>query len=484
MGDTTLPQLNRSFAITHQLISTTAHQRPIKVIQFGEGNFLRAFVDWTIQQMNNAHIFNGNVAVVQPIGQGRIQELAKQDYLYTVVLEGIQGGRQVQSHEVIDSIATGVSVNTQWQEYLALAENPDTQIIISNTTEAGIALDTQDNGQQVPPASFPSKLLHLLKRRFDKGLPGFLIVPCELIANNGDTLKQYLLTLVQQFGWPEEFAQWIEHDNIFVNTLVDRIVPGYPADRAVELEQEYGYIDRNMVKAEPFLLWVIAGDEQARNRVHELLPAAQLGIDLVTPESEVPYRERKVYLLNAPHTTLASVARLAGVQTVGQAMHDTEIRAFIEREMQEEIIPVLSLDREELEGFAAAVLERYDNPFVQHKLDAIGLNSVAKYAARCLPILEADIEQGRGLPERLVLALAGILVNYGKLAGNVNVTDDPKIVEVFAQAQGSDFVNQVLSNTELWGKDLTQIDGLVDLVNRDVDEIVHGNIRSLINKLS
>ncbi|PWG60276.1 tagaturonate reductase [Bifidobacterium catulorum] len=483
MTDNNLPVLNAEVAIDKGLTTADAAKRPIKVIQFGEGNFLRAFVDWTIQQLNDNDLFGGNVAIVQPIAQGRTKELAAQDNLYTVILEGLKNGEQVQSRELIDSIGKSLSAVDDWDEFLALADEPEAKIIISNTTEAGIALDDSDTAETVPPKSYPAKLIHLLKRRFDNGLPGFLIIPCELIADNGDTLKKYLLELAGRFGYGEDFKSWLENDNKFFNTLVDRIVPGYPRDRAEELWNELGYVDNNMVKAEPFLLWVIAGDAEA---IDEALPAKKLGIDLVTPESVKPYRERKVFLLNCPHTTLASVARLAGVATVGEAMNDEDVRPFIEKEMHEEIIPVLSLPEDELNRFAEAVLERYANPFVKHALDAIGLNSAAKYVTRCLPVLLNNVKDGHGLPKRLVLALSGLIYTYGGLAeGKVNVTDDPAVVAKFEEAAKSEnYAAAILADESVWGQDLTKVDGLVDAVAANLDAIKAEGMRPLIKALA
>ncbi|MBT1167189.1 tagaturonate reductase [Bifidobacterium simiarum] len=483
MAQNDLPVLNEEVALEKGLTTEEARKRPVKIIQFGEGNFLRAFVDWIVQQMNNNGLFNGNVAVVQPIAQGRAKEIEAQDDLYTVILEGLKNGEQVQSREVIDSIAKTLSAVADWDEFLALADDPDTEIIISNTTEAGIALDDADSSADiVPPKSYPAKLVQLLKRRFDKGLPGFLIIPCELIADNGTTLKADLIEQAKRYGYGEDFVEWIGSANKFCNTLVDRIVPGYPRDRAEELWNELGYVDNNMVKAEPFLLWVVSGDTEA---IDKALPAKQLGIDLVTPESVVPYRERKVFLLNCPHTTLASVARLAGVATVGEAMNDEDVRPFIEKEMAEEIIPVLSLPEDELKAFAAAVLERYANPFVKHALDSIALNSASKYVTRCLPVLLGNTKEGR-LPKRLVLALSGLLYTYGGFAeGKVAITDNPDTLAKFeAAAKSDDYVATILADASVWGQDLTEVEGLVDAVKANIESIKADGIRPLIKALA
>ncbi|MCI1984499.1 MAG: tagaturonate reductase [Bifidobacteriaceae bacterium] len=491
-----MEKLNAAIALEKQLTTQKALSRPIKVIQFGEGNFLRAFVDWTIQQLNNHDLFDGNVAIVQPLPQGRVKDLEAQDRLYTVVLEGLLGGKEIRSRELIDSVGKTVAVYDDWEGFLALADNPEARVIVSNTTEAGIALDDSDTVTSTPPKSYPAKLAHLLKRRYDKHLPGFLIIPCELIANNGVALKHALVQTAKRFGWGDDFVAWLDEENTFVSTLVDRIVPGYPRDDAEALWNEVGYEDDNLVKAEPFYLWVVAGDEAAQRTVQEVLPAQKLGINLVTTDAVQPYRERKVYLLNGPHTTLAQVARLSGFRTVGSAMKDPVMRAFIKNEMQEEIIPVLSLPKEELETFAHQVVERFDNPFIEHSLDSIGLNSASKFAVRLLPLLKANAEQRGVLPPRIVLALASLLYIYGGFSSRaassgeaslpeVAVQDSAEVAAQFAKAAGNEsFVHDALAFDSVWGSDLNEIAGLQEAVEADFQEMRSHGIQALVERLA
>ncbi|KAB8292665.1 tagaturonate reductase [Bifidobacterium avesanii] len=482
-----MEKLNVNVAIERGLTTADAANRPIKLIQFGEGNFLRAFVDWIVQQLNNNGLFNGNVAIVQPLPFGRVAELEKQNNLYTVILEGLKNGREVQSREVIDSVGKTVDPYQDFDAYLALADDPNTQIIISNTTEAGIALSDEDSADAKPAKSYPGKLAQLLKRRFDKGLPGFLIVPCELIADNGVALKKCLEETAEKFGYGEDFVKWLDEENTFVSTLVDRIVPGFPRDNAEALWDELGYRDDNMVKAEPFLLWAVAGSKEAQAKVDELIPAKRLGIDLVTADAVQPYRERKVYLLNGPHTTMAQVARLAGFTTVGEVMNDPTMRSFIEKEMHEDIIPVLTLPEDELNAFADAVCERYSNPFVKHALDSIGLNSVSKFTARLLPLVTANVEAGRGLPKRIVLALSALLATYGGLAEQpVNINDSDDVVARIqdAAADRATFVTNALGDASLWGSDLNGIEGLTEAVEANVAAIEQDGIQPLIDALA
>ncbi len=481
-----MEKLNVNVALEHGLTDAKAAGRPIRIIQFGEGNFLRAFVDWIVQQLNNTGAFDGNVAIVQPLPVGRVDQIGQQDNLYTVILEGLKNGKEVQSRELVDSIGTTVNPYEDFERYLALADDPNTSIIISNTTEAGIALSDEDRADATPSTSYPAKLAQLLKRRYDKGLPGFLIIPCELIGENGIKLKQCLVDIAGRFGWGEDFVNWIETENTFLCTLVDRIVPGYPKDDAVRLWGELGYRDDNMVKAEPFLLWVLAGDEKAKARLCELLPAQELGSGVVLCDDVQPYRERKVYLLNGPHTTMSQVARLAGFSTVGEVMNDSTMRSFIEHEMHEELIPVCALPEDELNMFADAVLERFSNPFVKHSLDSIALNSVSKFTARLLPALKRNIEQGRGVPQRIALALAGLLASYAGLAPvDVAINDGGDVVERLSRMSvDGDSIAAALADASLWGEDLTQLDGLLAQVADDVVAIANGGIRNLIEDLA
>ncbi|KFI52681.1 tagaturonate reductase [Bifidobacterium biavatii] len=491
-SEATPPQLNARYVLAHRLTTREAATRPIRVIQFGEGNFLRGFVDWMVQLLNEREpSFDGNVAIVQPLAGGRVAALEAQDRLYTVLLDGMLGGRDVQSRTVVDSIGATVNPYTDWERFLALADDPNASVIVSNTTEAGIALNDHDTPDLTPPASFPAKLTLLLERRWRRGLPGFLLLPCELIEANGDALRKAVVECANRFALPDAFIAWIEHDNVFASTLVDRITPGFPRDDAETIWRELGYRDDNMVKAEPFASWVIAGDERVRNAVTERFPVDRLGVGAILVPDVRPYRERKVRLLNAPHTTMALVARLAGFATVGEVVADPRMHAFVEREMNEEIIPVLSLPADELRTFAGQVIERFANPHMRHELDSIALNSAAKYAARVLPIVLENVRRGRGLPRRAVLALAGLLAVYGGFTPvAVAISDVPETLERFrssAAATHGDvraYVATVLADRTLWPEDLTAIDGLANLVADDVTAIANGRMQQLIDSLA
>lgn len=460
----------------------TAPTRPIRIIQFGEGNFLRAFLDWQVQQMNNAGLFNGSIAVVQPLATGRIADLETQDRLYTTLIEGIKDGEKYRKAEVNTSIAQTVNPYVDWDAYLGLADNPDARIVVSNTTEAGIALDDADTAETIPPKGFPAKLTHLLHRRFENKLPGFVIIPCELIDDNGVALKAAVHESARRFGFGDEFAAWIDAENTFCSSLVDRIVPGYPREQEQALWEEFGYEDHNIVKAEPFLLWVIEGPAW----VADVLPLQKAGISAIIATDLKPYHDRKVFLLNGPHTTMAALARLDGIETVGDVMADTDFRAFIEAEMNDDIMPVVDLPHGELVTFAHQVEERFENPYVHHSLDSIALNGVSKYTARLLPVVHANAAKGRPLPRRVVLALAGILYTYAGRGGEkAKPFDGPDVRAIFEAALTTDdYIGTILADKRLWGSDLTEIPGLAQLVRDDFASIETAGVRATIAALA
>lgn len=451
-----LQQLNHS--------SRKLPQYPTKVIQFGEGGFLRAFVDWQIQQMNQKDLFQGGVAVVQPIEKGMTSMLDAQDDLYTVLLEGKLNGEKIQEHEVIEAINETVRPYEDYQAYLDLAKNDDAEFIFSNTTEAGIAFDENDQLTDRPQNSYPGKLTALLYERFKLGKKGFQIIPCELINHNGDALKKIVLQYATLWNLGTDFVDWLNSENNFYSTLVDRIVPGYPRDRAAELEQEWGYRDNLIVKAEPFLIFVIEGDP----KLEKLLPLRAADLNVVVTDNMQPYRNRKVSLLNGPHTTMSPIARLAGIETVGQVMSDPDFYQFINDEMYEEIIPTVALPQDELTEYAEGVKERFENPYVKHELSSIALNSISKFRARLLPTFKRYAAARHQLPQRITLALAAYLKIY---AGKADFApqDTPEVIAEFAQLiKTNDYIHAALADTTLWGEDLTQYRGLAELVTQDI----------------
>ncbi|WP_207431617.1 tagaturonate reductase [Sabulibacter ruber] len=452
-------------------------QRPTKVVQFGEGNFLRGFVDWIIDILNEKTDFNGGVEIVQPLDKGIYQLLNKQDGLYHLVLEGIQDGNTVQDTRLITCVNHSLSPYAHYEEYLKLGENPDLEFIISNTTEAGIAFEPDDVNFDTTPGSFPGKLTALLYRRFthfagakDKALT---IIPCELIEKNGENLRTTVLQFAQHWNLPAEFVSWIENDTIFCNTLVDRIVPGFPKDTIKEIQQELGFEDNLVVKAEPFHLWVIEAPES----VAKAFPTEQADLQVKFVDDLTPYRTRKVRILNGAHTALVPVAYLQGLRTVREAVEDEKAGTFIKEAIFEEIIPTLDLSAEELNQFANDVIERFQNPFIRHELQSIALNSVSKYKVRVLPsVLEYQYRKGQ-LPQRLLHSLAALILFYkGEYNGEPTpVNDTPEVLDFFQAAwqrnSAAETVQVVLSNQEFWGTDLTQVEGLEALVNQELEAL-------------
>jgi len=454
-------------------------RRPIKVLQFGEGNFLRGFVDWIIDVLNEKTGFNGYVQVVQPRDRSRsiIEALQQQDGLYHVLLNGIQNGKATQEKRLITCIAGALNPYDNYEAYLKYGENPDLRFIFSNTTEAGIMYDAQDTSIDTIPGSFPGKLTALLYRRFrhfggaaDKGLS---IIPTELIENNGDTLRHIVLQYAQTWNLFPEFSGWIKEHTIFCNTLVDRIVPGYPQDTIQEVQQELGYADKLVVTAEPYHLLVI----EAPASVQQAFPADKAGLQVKFVSDLSPYRTRKVRILNGTHTALVPVAYLEGLRTVQEAVEDEQTGEFIKEVIFNEIIPTLDLPEGELQQFANDVLDRFRNPFIRHELISIALNAVTKYKVRVLPSVLAYKERKGRLPEKLLHALAALILFYkGEWNGIIiPLNDAPAVLSFFAEAwkkeSAAEVVAAVLSNKDLWGTDLTLVEGLPELVTTHLQHL-------------
>ncbi|MBR9919380.1 MAG: tagaturonate reductase [Bacteroidetes bacterium] len=464
---------------------------PVKVLQFGEGNFLRAFVDWIIDRMNKTSDFNAGVSVVQPIDRGLIHLLQEQDHLYTLYLKGIRDGKVLSEHEIISCIQRSINPYSDLDMYLAEAENPDLRFIISNTTEAGIAYDANDRPDKGTPNTFPAKLAILLYNRFrhfegaaDKG---FIIIPCELIESNGDNLKKIILQYADDWGWEPAFAEWLESSNTFCNTLVDRIVPGYPKDRIHAIWEELGYKDNLVVEGEQFHLWVIEAPES----VQKEFPADEAGLNVVFTDDQTPYRTRKVRILNGAHTSMVPVGILYGMETVRESVEDEVMGAWINKTIFEEIVPTLDLPQEELEKFANDVLDRFRNPFIKHYLISIALNSTSKFKTRALPSLLEYQKRKGSLPKRLVLALAALIRFYkGTWVGNeIPLKDDADMLEFFSglwndfdtgKINREELVEKVLANKSIWKQDLNKVDGLHALTVASLTEVHEGRLEELL----
>ena len=444
-----------------------------KVIQFGEGNFLRAFIEWIIWKTNQKTDFDASVVIVQPIDRGMVDMLNEQDCLYHLNLQGLDKGQPVDSVDMIDVVSRGINPYRDFDEYMKLAEQPQMRFIISNTTEAGIAFDPDCKLSDKPALSYPGKLTQLLYHRFEyfKGdmSKGFIIFPCELIFENGKHLKECIRQYIDLWNLGEDFRNWFENACGVYSTLVDRIVPGYPRDTAPQLCERVGYQDNLLDKAEIFHLWVI----EAPKEVALEFPADKAGLNVLFVPSEAPYHERKVTLLNGPHTVLSPVGYLSGLNTVKECCEDPVIGKFVHKVMYEELLPTLNLPENELLQFAADVMDRFRNPFVKHFVTSIMLNSFPKFRTRDLPGIKTYLERKGELPAGLVLGLAAICTYYkGGKRGDDDIVpnDDPKIMDLLKDLWATGDVRQVaegvLGAEFIWDENLNEIPGLTRLLTK------------------
>lgn len=416
--------------------------RPVTILQFGSGNFLRGFADWMVQQANDAGLTNHGIAIAYATNRPgpRRDPLVDQDGLYHVCLEGIRAGRPARRIDLVDAVQQVIDPYHDYQAYQAVALSPDLQLVISNTTEAGIIWSEDDLGVR-PAASFPGQVAQLLHDRYlafgGDDEAGLSILCCELIEQNGETLRRYVVRHAEGAGWGEEFLAWLDRANHFYDTLVDRIVSGFPADDAAALYAEIGFEDRALVKGEFFSLWVIGGDPQIR----ELLPLDQLdlGVGFVPREEVGPFREKKVRVLNGCHTAMALLGLQLGHETVGEAFTDPDLRLLLTTMVETEILPTIPGEAEALRRFAAAILERFDNPYLKHRLADIALNSAAKWRARNLPVVLDRWAAGQEAPLS-VLSLAALLVLYSGHSARADFTprDEPDAVATVRDAYDPD----------------------------------------------
>lgn len=491
-----LPRLNGALLSSHPALFpapslTLGKDRPERVLQFGEGGFLRGFFDWMIHRLNTRGLFDGSVVVVQPLPSGLVSVLNEQNGIFTQILRGVQNGKIIEEREVITSISRGVFPQTDFETYLACAHYPLLRFVVSNTTEAGIACSPCDQFADRPPRSFPAKLTQFLFERFrhfkgakDKGL---IMLPCELIEYNGANLQRCVQETARKWQLEPAFTAWLGDSNVFCNTLVDRIVTGYPQDEADALALQLGYEDRLLNTGEIFHSWVIEGPESL---VKEL-PLADAGLNVTLTSDYSPYRDRKVRLLNGAHTAIALAAYLAGKDTVKECMDDPFISRFIARALREEIIPTLDLPLNDLTAFAASVSERFANPYVKHALLSISLNSTSKFIARILPSLKSYVNRRNTIPPRLSFSLAALIAFYrgtemcdGALIGHrsggneYRIQDSPAVLEFFRQQWSrpklptAELVRVVLSNQALWQENLAALPELADAVTVHLERLL------------
>jgi len=451
------------------------------ILQFGEGNFLRAFVDYCIQNLNEKTSFSGKVNVIQPLPSGKIEQLKKQKGKYHLYQEGVMAGKVIQEKLQINCIDQMVNPYQEFDNYLKLAENENLNFVFSNTTEAGIALEPSDIFEARPPKSFPGKLTRLLYHRFQKfdgdPLKVLHIIPCELINNNGNKLREIILELCDTWELREDFKSWIQK-NYFYNTIVDRIVPGFPKKDLEFYKKDLPFDDQLIVTCEPFFFWVIEGSKD----LLKIFPVDQLDNITVKVLPDIGiYRTRKVRILNGSHTTIVPVGLLHGTLTVSETLKDDFIKNFLSHTLFEEIIPSIEFDKKELEDYARSVLERFSNPFIIHQMESISLNSISKFKVRVLPSLLSYYYKIGKVPENLTFAFAALIYFYGKEVSKhpYPIKDDPQNISLFKEIWKENKIEKVvektLANSILWDQNLAEIDPLKDVLNQALNAIASNN---------
>ena len=460
---------------------------PEKVMQFGEGNFLRAFVDDFIDIANEKVGFNGKVVLVQPIAQGLTELINRQEGLYTLYLRGSEKGVRVDDRRVISAVSRCVNPYENWDAVLEAARSADLEIIVSNTTEAGIVYDADSTFDQVPPHSFPAKLTRVLYERFTAGQKGIVMLSCELIDNNGRELLKCVNRHIDDWGLGDGFRRWVNEENIFCSTLVDRIVPGRIRDpkEAEALAAANGYEDPLTDVGEVFGIWVIEGPDSLKDR----LPFKKAGVPVIVVPDVTPYKKRKVRILNGAHTGFVLGAYLAGYDIVRDCMQDGTVLGYMNRMLYDEVIPTLPLDKKDLEEFARAVQDRFNNPFVNHELMSISLNSTSKWRARNMPTFLDYVKEKGMLPPCLTTSFAAYIAFYSndvqaltdkglvcrRPKGNeYTVSDDRYVLEFYWNHRNDspeELVHAVMTNTEMWGQDLTETTGFEAEVVRILKQI-------------
>lgn len=474
---------------------------PVKVIQFGEGNFMRAFIDWMINELNAKGKFNGMVQQVQPIGQGLADMINAQDGLYTLILRGVKDGKVIEQEEVITCVKGCLNPYPQWDKVVEAFCGAEVRFLFSNTTEAGIAYSAEPYKDGVTPNTYPAKVTALLYKRFqafkgakDKGL---IVIPCELINKNGATLREYVLKYAQDWGFEKEFSDWVQNANFFVNTLVDRIVAGYPKAEIGTIIPRLGYDDKIVVSGEIFHFFVIEGPKE----LAEEIPFHKIGLDVVWTDDQSPYRTRKVRFLNGGHTSSITAALLGGLDLVDEMMDDKVYGKFVEKVFMDEVYHTVNLPDQEKKFFADSVIERFKNPFAGHRLMDISLNSTAKWEVRCLPSLLDYVKIKGALPKALTFSMASLIAFYnvekegdayiGKGRSNsYQVKDDADRLEAFAAAwaqcnKDKDYkklVSSILAKTDWWKMDLNTVPGMTDFVTESLTAIKTIGIRAAVKQ--
>lgn len=476
-----------------QLNKTTVGKEnlPAKILQFGEGNFLRAFVDWMIDKANQQGVMNHGITIVQPIPQGEAVKtiFERQDCLYHVYLEGIKSKQPVKEISLVKSVNDIINPYSEYEKYRQAFLSDELELIVSNTTEAGIRYEDGDDLTAKPPKSFPAKITALLHERFRKfnGDPakGLQIVCCELIEDNGSTLREFVLKHAAANNLSADFEKWLTQNCHFYDTLVDRIVPGFPKDTIDEVKAELGFDDNLVVKGEYFHVWAIGGDPIIR----EKLPLDKAGFNVLFMDDIRAFRAKKVRILNGAHTAMAQIGLLMGCETVREAFDTPIIEKFILQLVENEVLPAINEDQNELKAFAAKIVERFYNPYIKHYLRDISLNSLSKWETRDFPTVKDNFENLNRKTPLTTFSFAAMLVLYsGKSGANFEPRDTAEFVQFIQSSFNRNdirgWVQKVVNNHEMWTVNLTSVPHFADDVAQYASAILHNGIeKSLIEIL-
>ncbi len=461
---------------------------PIKILQFGEGNFLRAFVDWQIDKANEAGIMNHGVAIVQPIDKGMAGMLEQQDCLYHVYLEGVKDKKPVKDIRLVKCVQCAINPYEDYAAYEQIFLSPELEATVSNTTEAGIRYEEGDDLWALPPKSYPAKMTALLYKRFKHfaGDPtkGLCIICCELIENNGSTLREYVLRHAEYNKLGADFIEWVEKYCHFCDTLVDRIVPGFPRENIAEIKEELGFDDNLVVKAEFYHLWAIGGP--GYEEVQRRLPLDKAGLHVIFMPTIKQFRDKKVRILNGSHTGMVPIGLQIGCETVMDAFNNADLEAFINTMVAEEVIPMIEEDQAELKEFAAGILERFYNPYIRHMLKTISLNSLSKWETRNFPTVLDNWKKAGKVAEKELFTFAALLTLY---SGKVDFTPDDTAehVEFIQKVWNSEdveaTVKAIVENKNIWTVDFTEVAPFVEKVAGYVKVILAEGMAAALKKM-
>lgn len=469
----------------NDIVTNKNADKPIYIAQFGEGNFLRAFVDWMVDLANNNGDMNGSIAIVLPVPFGTTKTFDEQDNMYTLVMRGNENGHAVEKTHVVTSISKCIQPYEDYEAYLKLAREENIKVVVSNTTEAGIMYDAEDKFENTPPTSFPGKVVAFLYERYKTfngdAQKGLLFLPVELIDDNGKNLKKIVLRLIEEWNLEEDFYNWVENCNYFASTLVDRIVTGYPRDEAQQLEEKLAYEDKLIVCSELFNLWAIEIDD----KWSKFFPIDKTEANIKFIDDIAPYKKQKVRILNGGHTSTVLAAFLAGHNTVGEFMEDETYVSFLKEIIYDEVVPLLDeLPKEEVISFADSVFERFSNPYIKHKLLDISLNSCSKFKVRCLSSILEYHEKFNKWPKNLISSMAAFILFYkGQFEGDAYfgdrngekypIRDDETVLKFFEKTwreskDSAEVVRRVLGNIDFWDEDLNNYSGLSEIVTAEL----------------